>query len=197
MTRIPGPQFESNPWRRQPADGASLRVSFAFWLSVLGLACVLLVFVTWGVSSALGQNGSENLLRFGRLLPKLNSIHGERKAVAFPTSEPRVSAPAFLKDQTTLPPAPPASGKVPVPEPVRPVATPEPPRLIPGPELHGMAPIEVPTPVVPTCDDPTVYLQQCTAPRGDSPMIRNWKALTTYSLLSAAAALAQHAGAVA
>jgi hypothetical protein len=44
-----------------------------------------------------------------------------------------------------------------------------------------------PPPLVETCDDPIIYVQQCTNQRGDSPMIRNWKTLTMYSLLSAAA----------
>jgi hypothetical protein len=172
------------PWRRGRPGADDRQTPFLFWLTMLALGCVTLMGMAWGGSQVLAQKGSEKLLRVDLLLPKLKSIHWERKAVAFPMSEPVPSAKASPKDRnTTTPPAPPPA--------------------IEGVKVHGALPLYAAAsdgnhltplserslpPIVETCDEPVVYLNPCTPQRGDSPMMRNWKTLTMYSLLTAAAA---------
>ena len=193
---------DSTTTESAPAAHASLRHRFRpsaagrhtvlFWLCVFGVGCVALVTATWGASAVLARKGSENLLHVERLFPKLNSIHGEWKVDAFRMSEPEPSESAHPKERTTQPTMLPAVIHNPKAAIVR---TPhqadgsEPPRLASlEPGLHLIAQVELtPPPLVETCDDPIIYVQQCTKQRGDSPMIRNWKTLTMYSLLSAAA----------
>jgi hypothetical protein len=170
---------------------ASGRHTVLFWLCVFGVGCVALVTATWGASAVLAWKGSEKLLHVERLFPKLNSIHGERKADAFRMSEPEPSESAHPKERKTQAPMLPAVIDNPkaaiVPTPHQ-ADGPEPPRLASSePGLHLITQVELTPPLVETCDDPIIYVQQCTNQRGDSPMIRNWKTLTMYSLLSAAA----------
>src|SRR5437660_12880847 len=106
MTYYPGqPTDENEPasraglWHRLRPALDDRHTPLLFWLAVLLLGAVALGGVTWGASSLLAQNGSEKLLRVERFLPKLKSNHGERKAVAFRTSEPEVSELAHPKDR--------------------------------------------------------------------------------------------------
>jgi hypothetical protein len=177
-------------WHRFRPSAAG-RHTVLFWLCVFGLGCVALVTATWGASAVLARKGSEKLLHVERLFPKLNSIHGERKADAFRMSEPEPSESAHPKERKTQAPMLPAVIDNPkaaiVPTPHQ-ADGPEPPRLASSePGLHLITQVELTPPLVETCDDPIIYVQQCTNQRGDSPMIRNWKTLTMYSLLSAAA----------
>jgi hypothetical protein len=180
-----------NHLRRSRLASGDSPSTFFFWLSVLGLGCLSLACVCWGASSLLAKKGSENLLRVGLHLPKLNLGKGERKADAFRTSEPAPNATAQPKERAT-----PAGHVSPVADHPRvtivetphqaPVPTEEPPRLAadePGPLM--IAKLDVSAPIE-TCDDPLVYLEPCAPQRGDTPMIRNWKMLTLMSLLSAA-----------
>ncbi|MBI3822341.1 MAG: hypothetical protein HY289_06645 [Planctomycetes bacterium] len=167
----------ARPWQRvRPPASSDARTPFSFWLTVLGLACVALLTMTWGASAVLSQKGGEKLLRIGLQLPKLKNSHTERKADAFRMSEPEPSELAHPKDRKTSAAAPKVIEQAPT-EP--PLATPFGPHLIPSFEL---AP-----PPVEACTDPVVYLHPCPSHRGDTPMIRNWKTMTMFSLLSAAA----------
>jgi hypothetical protein len=185
------PAAHPSLWHRFRPSAAG-RHTVLFWLCVFGVGCVALVTATWGTSAVLARKGSEKLLHVERLFPKLNSIHGERKADAFRMSEPEPSESAHPKERKTQAPMLPAVIDNPkaaiVPTPHQ-ADGPEPPRLASSePGLHLIAQVELtPPPQVETCDDPIIYVQQCTNQRGDSPMIRNWKTLTMYSLLSAAA----------
>jgi hypothetical protein len=184
-------------WHRFRPKAADGHTSFLFWLTVLALGSVSLLSVTWIASAALAKKGSEKLLRVDLLLPKLKSIHGERKAPAFRMSEPEPSALAPPKERKTSAPAHllpavidhPTGTTVELPHHGEiPAATLEPPAFVSSdPGFNLIPPLIVPPPMIETCYDPVVFLQQCTSPRGDSPMIRNWKTLTMYSLLSAAA----------
>src|SRR6516164_8943713 len=184
------PAAHPSLWHRCRPSAAG-RHTVLFWLCVFGVGCVALVTATWGASAVLARKGSENLLHVERLFPKLNSIHGEWKVDAFRMSEPEPSESAHPKERTTQPTMLPAVIHNPKAAIVR---TPhqadgsEPPRLASlEPGLHLIAQVELtPPPLVETCDDPIIFVQQCTSQRGDSPMIRNWKTLTMYSLLSAA-----------
>ena len=197
MNDYPGPANPANDsparvnlWHRFRPASADRHTSVLFWLTVLGLGCVSLLIVTWGASSVLARKGSEKLLHVERLFPTLKSIHGERKADAFRMSEPEPSELAHPKERKTQ--APVLPGVIERPEAAivqtpQQADGPEPPRLaLSEPGLHLVTQVEVP-PLVETCDDPIIFVQQCTSQRGDSPMIRNWKTLTMYSLLSAAA----------
>ncbi len=140
--------------------------------------------MTWGASSLLAQKGSEKLLRTEVSLPKLKSNHGTRKADAFRTSEPESSEWAYPKERTTPEPAP--LPPLVTDQPKVTIAPPRPsdelPRVVlSDPSLH---PVEL---TVETCSDPVVYVTPQTLHRGETPMMRNWKTLTMYSLLSAAA----------
>ena len=184
-------------WHRFRPKAADGHTSFLFWLTVLALGSVSLLSVTWIASAALAKKGSEKLLRVDLLLPKLKSIHGERKAPAFRMSEPEPSALAPPKERKTSAPVHllpavidhPTGTTVELPHHGEiPAATLEPPAFVSSdPGFNLIPPLIVPPPMIETCYDPVVFLQQCTSPRGDSPMIRNWKTLTMYSLLSAAA----------
>jgi hypothetical protein len=199
MNYYPGPANPAHDsaarvslWHRYRPAAADRHTSVLFWLTVLGLGCVSLLIVTWGASSMLARKGSEKLLHVERLFPKLNGIHGERKADAFRMSEPEPSELAHPKERKTQ--APVLPGVIEDPEAAmvqtpKQAEGPEPPRLASSePGLHLVTQVELtPPPLVETCDDPIIYVQQCTNQRGDSPMIRNWKTLTMYSLLSAAA----------
>ena len=160
------PATPASSWRRTRSGADDPHTSLLFWLTVLCLGCAALAAVTFGASSLLAQKGSEKLLRVDLILPKLISNH---KVV-----------PAHPKERLTTP-------KVTVVEapahPVSPMPTHEPPRLVET-GFHTIPQVEL-TPTE-TCHDPVVYIQQCTPQRGDSPMMRTWKALTMYSLLSAA-----------
>jgi len=198
MNDYPGPANPANDsaarvslWHRFRPASADRYTSVLFWLTVLGLGCVSLLIVTWGASSVLARKGSEKLLHVERLFPTLKSIHGERKADAFRMSEPEPSELAHPKERKTQEPVLP--GVIEHPEAAivqmpKQADGPEPPRLASSePGLHLVTQVELtPPPLVETCDDPIIYVQQCTSQRGDSPMIRNWKTLTMYSLLSAA-----------
>ena len=108
-------------------------------------------------------------------------------------SEPEPNALAQPKERATLTPAQfpsaldhprvtivdaplPISGPAPTAEPP-PFAVNEPWMMIP--KVEG-------PPLVETCLDPVVYLEPCGPQRGESPMMRNWKMLTMYSLMTAA-----------
>ena len=186
------PAVHVSLWHRFRPSAADGHTSLLFWLTVLALGSVSLLSVTWIASAALAKKGSEKLLRVDLLLPKLKSIHGERKAPAFRMSEPETSDLAHPKDRKTSAPAHlqpvvidhPTGTTVEIPHHAEPhAATPERPPFA----SSVIPPLIVPPPMVETCDDPVVFLPQCNSPRGDSPMIRNWKTLTMYSLLSAAA----------
>ncbi|MBI2807342.1 MAG: hypothetical protein HYX68_20360 [Planctomycetes bacterium] len=166
-------------WHRYRPGAGDGRTSALFWLAVLVLGLVALVFVTWGASALLAQNGSEKLLRVKLLLPKLKGNHGTRKAAPFRMSEPEPSELAHPKDRKTPPPVvvPPAVIDAPK-------AAPRVASLEPG--LHLIPQVEM-TPIASACGEPVVYLNPCSPPPGDSPMMRNWKSLTMYSLLTAAA----------
>lgn len=168
----------ANPWQRSRPPAGDAPTSVLFWLVVLGVGCSSLLTVAWGASALLSQKGSEKLLRIGQILPKLKNVHGERKASAFRMSEPEPSELAHPKDRT--PPAAPKSPAV-IDQPAVPLAAPVGMSLIP--------PLDLTPPPVETCLDPVVYLHPCSSPRGDSPMIRTWKTMTMYSLLSAAAVM--------
>lgn len=179
----------SAQWHRPQPPVSDGRAPVLFWLSVLTLGGIALGFVTWTASALLAQNGSEKLLRVERFLPKLKNSHGERKAVAFRTSEPEISEQAPPKDRKAPQPAslPPLVVDLPKVKMIEApgISEPAPPRVAPlelGPP--PLAAIE-PPPMV-TCTDPVVYLKPCTPERGDTPMIRNWKSLAMISLLSAA-----------
>ncbi len=185
--------------------------SLQFWLTVLGLGCISLMAMMWGASNALATKGSEKLLRIGLLLPKLKNNHGDRKADAFRMSEPETSELAHPKERETPAPPPPEGARevaavidhprvtieAPVPRhPTERSETAEPPPVAASePGLHLIprvesTPASQPSPPTETkavaCPDPVVYLQPCTSQRGDSPMMRNWKTLTMYSLLTTA-----------
>ncbi|MSQ93810.1 MAG: hypothetical protein EXR98_04550 [Gemmataceae bacterium] len=185
--REPAPR--AGLWHRlRPPEGDS-HTSILFWLTVLLLGGVALGAMTWGASSVLAQKGSEKLLRVDLLLPKLKSNHGARKADAFRTSEPESSEGAHPKERKTLEPAPLPrrvfdQPKITIVEAPAPLAVEAPRVAIPGPGLLSIHPVASPEM---TCSDPVIYLHPCTPQRGDSPMMRNWKTLTMYSLLSAAA----------
>jgi len=174
-----------------------MHVPRLFWLSILGLAVVTIAGTTWAASAILAKKGSEKILRVDLLLPKLKSSHGERKVDAFRMSEPESSELAHPKERKVpLPPIgvptaidhPLVKTEVP-PMPVSlPVSTQEPPRAPPlEPGLNLIKPIDLtPPPLVDACGDPVIYQQPCAPQRGDSPMMRNWKTLTMFSLLSVA-----------
>jgi hypothetical protein len=160
------------------------RGSFRFWVTVLALAGITLLVTIWAGSTVLAKKGSEKILRVDLLLPKLKSSHGERKAHAFRMSEPESSELAHPKDWKIV--APPPRGTV-IDQPTRFAETPEPPTGTPfAPGLHLIKPIDLTLPPVETCGEPVIYQQPCAPQRGDSPMMRNWKTLTMYSLLAAA-----------
>jgi hypothetical protein len=195
-TQSDNPETEPAPrtslWHRARPGAGDRHTTLLFWLTVLGLGCVSLLAVTWGASNVLAQKGSEKLLRVDLLFPKLKSIHGEWKASAFHMSEPKPSELAHPKDRKTsaLTPLPPMVIDHPTASFVEPVHHdgPEPPRQVSAnPGLHLIPQVELTPPPVETCHDPIIYLQQCSPHRGDSPMIHNWKTLTMYSLLTAAA----------
>jgi hypothetical protein len=184
-------------WHRGRPGAGDRRTSFLFWLTVLGLGCAALLCVTWGASSVLAKKGSEKLLRVDLLLPKLKSIHGAQKADAFRMSEPEPSELAHPKErqapyQAQLLPTvidhPRGTIRETPDHGVSPQATTEPPRFVSSDAgLHLIPQVDLTPPsMFETCSDPVIFIQQCTPQRGDSPMIRNWKALTMYSLLSAA-----------
>jgi hypothetical protein len=199
MNYYPGSAIPANDsaarasiWRRFRPAAADRHISLLFWLTVLGLGCVSVLTVTWGASSILARKGAEKLLHVERLFPKLKGTHGERKADAFHMSEPESSELAHPKERTTQAPLLPAvidHPKGAIVQTPQQADGPEPPRLASlEPGLHLIAQVELtPPPLVETCDDPIIYVQQCTIQRGDSPMMRNWKTLTMYALLSAAA----------
>ncbi|MCE0498544.1 MAG: hypothetical protein LV481_11420, partial [Methylacidiphilales bacterium] len=189
MTYYPeqtSPANDATPWRRGRPGADDRQTSFLFWLTMLALGCVTLVGMAWGASNVLAQKGSEKLLRVDLLLPKLKSIHWERKAGAFHMSEPAQSAKASPKDRDPIVPHVPPPGfghsSAMVTETPHHSAAPETRKPMTAP------PEGVLLPIVETCDEPVVYLNPCTPQRGDSPMMRNWKTLTMYSLLTAAAA---------
>ena len=171
----------TSPWHRFRPGREDRHTSILFWLTVLGLGCTSMLLVTWIASNALAKKRAEKLLQLDPLLSKLKSVHGEPKLL--PRSEPEPSELAHPKDRQT-----PEAANLPVliDQHLVAVETPEPPRfkatehLIPQVEL-------VPVPVFETCDEPVVFLQPCTYHPGDSPMIRTWKSLTMYALLSASA----------
>lgn len=182
------PSPPSNPWQRRRPDGADGETPILFWLAVLGLGCVTFFTAALGASAWLGQKAPERLLRLGLWFPKLNHNHGDRKASAFRMSEPEVSELAHSKDrkspESPMPPvviAPPQGALI-VPR----HFGEEPPRVAPPLGLLPIAPVEL-APTVETCRDPVVFLHACAPHQGDSPMIRNWKTITMYSLLTVAA----------
>jgi hypothetical protein len=138
----------------------------------LTLGLVALIFTSWAGSVILAKKGSEKILRVDLLLPKLKSSHGERKVDAFRMLEPESSELAHPKIKIEETPAHVSF----------PAATQEPPRANPG--LNLIKPIDL-TPIE-ICGDPVIYQQPCAPQRGDSPMMRNWKTLTMFSLLTAA-----------
>jgi hypothetical protein len=158
------------------------RHTLLFWLSVFGAGCVALMTVTWGASALLAQKAPEKLLRLSLKLPKLNSSHGDRKADVFHMSAPPSSPP---KDRTAAEPALKLPALTELPH-----ATPEPP-MAPGhvAPQHLIPQVEVAPPPIETCNDPVVFLHPCALQPGDTPMIRNWKTLVTYSLLSVGAVI--------
>jgi hypothetical protein len=173
----PSPANDANAplssWRRGRPGADDRQTPLVFWLTMLALGCGSLLGMAWGASNVLAQKGAEKLLRVDLLLPKLKSIHWDPKAVAFHRSEPAPSTKASPKDRNTIPPPTLRSTSAPVHE-------------VP----HVVAPAGFLTlpPIVETCDEPVVYLNPCAPQRGDSPMMHNWKTLTMYSLLTAAAA---------
>ena len=179
--------------RRRSRSGADDRISHLFWLTVFVLGCISLVCVTGAASWLLGKKGAEKPLQGSLLLPKLIHSHGERQAIAWQQSQTKSSAWDDPKERkaTEVPSHWPVvveqkrdkEQDQPV---ILPFATQEPPFV----DLltHTAPQTRLPPPSsVQTCDDPVVYLQPCTPHHEDSPMIRNWKTLTLYSLLSAAA----------
>jgi hypothetical protein len=183
-------------WHRIRFADSDKRTSFLFWLTVFGLGCISLFTVTWMASFALSAKGSEKLLQVSLILPKLKSNQGDRKAAAFRMSEPEPSELAHPTERKTLAPGSvmpavidhPKGTIAEVPHHVGPAAaTPEPPSFASLQPFEIAIPPDGPPPIVETCHDPVVFLHPCPSPRGDSPMMRNWKMLTMYSLLSAAA----------
>jgi hypothetical protein len=157
----------TNLWRRIRPGSDDRHTVFFFWLTVLGLGFVPPLSVTGGAFRISAQKRWEKLLRVEHLFPKLNTTQGERKAGAFRMSKPEPSDLAHPKERTTPPPTQGA------------VIDQANGALESSPHAHGpglMPPVE-------TCHDPVIYIPQ----RGDSPMIHNWKTLTMYALLSAAA----------
>ncbi len=196
MTLYPDPSQVPNDtvppgWRRFRPKRDGGKGSFFFWSSVVGLGCLSLACVCWLASNVLAQKGSEKLLRFNLVLPKLKSNHGERRAEAPRTSEPVPSQLAQPKERATPTPVsmplvvdhPKVTIAEAPPLALYPAATPEPPRFDAGPVM--MTRVELPAPAM-MCPDPVVYVDPCAPQRGDTPMIRNWKTLTMYSLLTAA-----------
>src|ERR1051325_6975118 len=188
----------------QPRDFDEPGHTLRFWAIVVGLACLALFAMMWGASSALATKGSEKLLRIGLLLPKLKGNHGDRKADAFRMSEPEPSELAHPKEREIAAPPHPAGAreiaavfdlpKVTIVEAAKhsgPAPTPEPPRFVA--DEPGLQPIpDIPRPLsheekgAMECTDPVVFLKPCAPARGESPMMRNWKTLTMYSLLTTA-----------
>ena len=146
---------------------------------MLVLGGVSLAGTTWAASNALAQKGSEKLLRVDLLLPKLKSIHWERSAGPLHLFGPAANAKERQPAAPHVPPPKHGDNNVTVHE------TPH-HSSDPAPKVYAALPL-VP-PIVDACDEPAVYLNPCTSQRGDSPMMRNWKTLTMYSLLTAAAA---------
>ena len=156
------PISHDSPWRRVRPLSGDRHTPLLFWLTVLALGCASLGSVTWGASSLLAKKGSEKLLRVELLLPQLKCI-----------KEWHVTAPP-----TQLPPG--SVGNVKIEE-------------LPHHEGHlasstveswlHLKPKEhtAPPPLVEASDDSLVYLH----PPGDSPMIRTWKMLTMYSVMTA------------
>lgn len=179
----------SKGWRRFRLRSEDRRTTLVFWPAVVGLACLSLAFVCWVASNVLAQKGSEKLLRFSLILPKLKNSQGERKAEPFRMSEPVPNAVALPKERATPTPVliPPVVDhpRVPLVEtpqfPVGPVPTPEPPRFEPWGVM--VSKVDPPPPVV-MCHEPVVYLDPCAPQRGESPMKRNWKMLAMYSLMA-------------
>lgn len=180
----------TNRWRRSRPVDDDQRTSNLFWLTVFGLGCVSLLCVTLAASSALAKKSLEKTLQSTLLLPKLKSSHGERKADASRMSEPVPGELAHPKDRKTteIPPhLPPVVEQTSALEfPKIPAPTHEPAMadalLSPIPKVEL---VQEPS-LFDICQDPVIFLQACKTHRGDSPMIRNWKTLTLYSLLSAA-----------
>jgi hypothetical protein len=171
------------PWAQPRTSGGDGKSSMLFWAAMLVLGLFAWGGVTLGASSLLAKKGPEKLLRVELHLPKLNFSQGIRKAIPNHTSEPKSSAQA--KPTTDLSKV--KSLEAPKHVETK-ISTVEPPLSSPGAWLNPVAP---PAPVaMETCQDPVVYLQPCSVQPGDSPMIRNWKTLTMYSLLATAASLA-------
>jgi hypothetical protein len=169
------------PWAQPRSSGGDGKSSLLFWAAMLVLGLFAWGGVTLGASSLLAKKGPEKLLRVELHLPKLNFSQGIRKAIANHTSEPKSSAQA--KPTTDLSKV----KSLEEPKHVNPKVTAEPPLSFPALPI----PPAMPAPfAVETCQDPVVYLQPCSVQPGDSPMIRNWKTVTMYSLLAAAASLA-------
>src|SRR5260370_11580515 len=101
------PAAHPSLWHRFRLSAAG-RHTVLFWVCVFGVGCAALVTATWGASAVLARKGSEKLLHVERLFPKLNSIHGERKADAFRMSEPEPSESAHPKERKTQAPMLPA-----------------------------------------------------------------------------------------
>ena len=159
------PASPGNSWRRIRPGADDRRTSLFFWLTVLGLGCISLFCVTWAASNVLAKKGSEKLLRVELLLPKLKSIK------TWHLTAPLTHAPAGV-DHAKI------------------VETPhETPHLVQEIEswLHLTPKVEANSPHHDSCGEPVIYLNACTPQPGDSPMMRTWKTLTMYSLLSAAA----------
>ncbi len=184
MTRMTENEAGSNaPWAQPRTSGGDGKSSLLFWAAMLVLGLFAWGGVTLGASSLLAKKGPEKLLRVELHLPKLNFSQGIRKAIPNHTSEPKSSAQA--KPTTDLSKV--KSLEAPKRVETK-ISTVEPPQLSPGAWLNPVAP---PAPIaMETCQDPVVYLQPCSVQPGDSPMIRNWKTVSMYSLLVAAASLA-------
>jgi outer membrane murein-binding lipoprotein Lpp len=169
-------------WHRGRAAPDDQSISLLFWLAVFVLGWAALILVNWGVSAVFAKNNAEKPLLGTVILPKLNISQGEKKANAFFPSQTLSSALDPLKERngTEVPPVVEQLHKTEGEHPA--FSTPEPELLLTTlPRLDAL-----PAGLVETCDVPVVYLKPCTLQREDSPMIRTWKTLTLYSLLSAA-----------
>jgi hypothetical protein len=179
------PAARASLWHRIRPAADDRHTSLLFWVTVLGLGCTAFLCAAYGASSVLAKKGSEKLLRVDLLLPKLKSIHGDRKAQSFPMSEPHPSELAQPKERQTSASAHPLPSVVDHPHGGTVLETPH--VATPEPWMHLIPQVDMtPPPLLETCDEPVIFMHPCTSPRGDSPMIHNWKTLTMYSLLSAA-----------
>jgi hypothetical protein len=163
--------------KSRPAD------SF-FWPATLLLISVAVSLICWGIYNMLPQTAraGETPLRIAQFPPKFNHTSKEVSAVKKPEvlPEPRRVVVAFASAEPPLFTLPMEEAPSPLPGlPPPPLLPPLPPMdfqpttlMIPEPAQHSVQPPETKM---------LVYLESTS---GDTPMLRNWKTLALYSLLT-------------